>query len=45
VKIARLTDAEDGDKVSSLCMELGNEMECVEEGAVYIQEVSKTVIS
>jgi len=44
VKIARLTDAEDGDKVSSLCMELGNEMEGVEEGAVYIQEVSKTVI-
>jgi len=45
VKIARLTDAEDGDKVSGLCMELGNEMEGVEEGAVYIQEVSKTVIS
>ena len=45
VKIARLTDGEDGDKVSSLCMELGNEMEGVEEGAVYIQEVSKTVIN
>ena len=40
MKIARLTDAEDGDKVSSSCME----MEGVEEGAVYIQEVSKTVI-
>jgi len=45
VKISRLTDAEDGDKVSGLCMELGNEIEGVEEGAVYIQEVSKTVIS
>ena len=44
MKIALLTDAEDGDKVSSSCMELGNEMEVVEEDAVYIQEVSKTVI-
>ena len=30
--------------MSSLCMELGNGMEGVEEGAVYIQEISKTVI-
>ena len=44
VKIACLTDAKDGDKVSSSCMELGNEMEVVEEDAVYIQEVSKMVI-
>lgn len=44
MKIARLTDVEDEDKVSSSCMELGNEMEGVEEDAVYIQEVSKTVI-
>jgi len=44
VKIARLTDADDGDKVSSSCTELSNEMEGVEEGAIYIQEVSKTVI-
>ena len=44
VKIARLTDADDGDKVSSPCTELSNEMEGVEEGPVYIQEVSKTVI-
>lgn len=39
MKIARLTDAEDEDK-----LELGNEMEGVEEDAAYIQEVSKTVI-
>ena len=32
MKIARLTDAEVGDKESSLCMEVGNEMEGVEEG-------------
>ncbi|KAL9954203.1 hypothetical protein ACROYT_G041707 [Oculina patagonica] len=40
VKIARLTDGEDTELNS--CMELGNEMEGVEEGAVNIQEVART---
>ena len=44
MKIARLTDAEDGDKELNSRMELGIEMEGIEEEAVNIQEVSKTVI-
>ena len=43
VKIARLTDAEDAEL--NCCMELGNEMEGVEEDGVNIQEVTRTVIN
>ena len=39
VKIARLTDAEDGDKVSSSCMELGNEMEVVGRCSLYSRSI------
>lgn len=44
MKIARLTDEEDGDKELNSCMELGSGMEGVEEDSVNLQGVTRTVI-
>ncbi|KAJ7351733.1 Serine/threonine-protein phosphatase 2A 56 kDa regulatory subunit delta isoform [Desmophyllum pertusum] len=45
VKIARLTDEEDGDKELNSCMELGSGMEGVEEDSVNLQGVTRTVFA